>query len=84
MRVKSLAVSPGIKFPCLSLTTTVSTTSCDFDGEGIGPEAVAEVFWPICCAACRTNSGEGQKQQSEAGFSSQNLRRSEFAGCALR
>src|ERR1700722_19334172 len=50
VRAKSLAVSPGMNFPCLSLTTTVSTTSCDLTETVYGCESLVVLFWPICCA----------------------------------
>src|ERR1700677_5005325 len=49
VRAKSLAVSPGMNFPCLSLTTTVSTTSCDLT-ETVYGESLEVLFCPICCA----------------------------------
>src|SRR6202012_1904901 len=50
VRAKSLAVSPGMNFPCLSLTTTVSTTSCDLTETVYGCESLEVLFCPICCA----------------------------------
>ena len=45
---KSLAVSPWMSLPCLSFTTTVSTTSCDLTVSVKFGDSLGDLFWPVC------------------------------------